>query len=283
MNDYEHGRTVGYVKGCRCEKCVDNHRRRCKSYNVRKHAHGGSTTVDAARAAVVLAEMAERMTLSEIGRALGTSHGWVSKVIRGDIKRINPDRERTVLRVGNHRPGGRTAVPALGTKRRLQALHAMGYTWVALAAETGYSVGGLKSVTRGEWDVVEARNAEAVRDAYERLSMVLPTSDDPHQRSAINSARNKSRRYGWPPPLAWNNPDDPAERPDAWHYKPATRLESFAELAERGAGVSEMCRRLELTRAALQKWCSNNGLSAEFRAACGREHNYSTSANGGAA
>jgi hypothetical protein len=174
---------------------------------------GGSTTVDAAPTAEILAAAAQRMSLSAVGRHLGTSHTWVAKVIRGDIKRINPERAALARSLRTYRPTDTSHVNPLGARRRLQALHALGYTWRALAVETGYSLTGLKAVIYSQFPVMEAANDQAIRDTYDRLSMILPTSDNQHVRSGIGAARNNARRRGWLPPLAWDDIDDPTEHP----------------------------------------------------------------------
>lgn len=270
--DHRHGTPAGRKAGCACAPCVAAHKRRCKEYQHKRLQMGGSTTVDATRAAAVLAQNAERMSLSAIGRALGTSHTWVAKVIRGDIKRISPARERDVLNLDGHQPADTSHVSALGPMRRLRALHSMGYSWTRLAEETGYSLSGLKAVAWGHWEVIEAHNATTIRALYDRLSLTLPTSDNQYVRSGIARARNNGRRQGWPPPLAWDDIDDPDEKPADWHYKPPARTEQFAALVERGATLGDVLRELRVGREALEKWCARNGLNREYSALVAAQH-----------
>lgn len=212
-NDKRHGTPAGRKAGCDCEPCVTAHNRRCKEYSLRARKMGGSTLVDASRARAVLIDTHRRMSYSAIARELGTAHTWVRAVVTGKIQRISPAREKVVLRLTSYWPDDTSHVSALGSIRRLQALHAFGYSWTRLAAETGYSLSGLKSVAHGQWEVVEARNAETIREVYERLSMTIPTSDDPHVRSGIQRARNNGRIKGWPVPMSWDDPDNPREMP----------------------------------------------------------------------
>lgn len=208
-----HGTQVAYSKhGCRCDVCATAHRRRCKAYRARSLAAGGSTTVDATPTAALLAAAAERMSMSSIGRRLGTSHSWVGKVIRGEIERISPARAAQVSReLPGHTPTDSSHVTAIGTIRRLQALHAIGYTWPRLATETGISLTGIKSIVYGKWTVIEGGTADRVRSAYERLAMRVPTSENRHVKGAITSARIASQRKGWPTPLAWDDIDTDPE------------------------------------------------------------------------
>lgn len=208
----EHGTVKAYCDGCRCTVCSAGHRRRCKDYRLRSVRLGGATTVDATESQAILAEAASRMSLSAIGRHLGTSHTWVARVIRGDIQRVAVARAGQIAAtLDGHDPTDTSHVAVTGTRRRLQALHALGYTWRHLADETGYSLTGLKGVIYGREHVVEARNAQRVREVYDRLSMTIPVGSDSHARGAILKAQRNAARRGWPPPLAWDDIDrDPA-------------------------------------------------------------------------
>lgn len=181
--------------------------RQHKQYLARAHAMGGSTLVPADKCADLIRHVHQRMSYCAMGRHLGLSHSYLRAIAVGKVKRISPENAQTITALATHRPTDSSHVAALGTARRLQALHALGYTWRTLAQETGYSLTGLKTVVYGKWDVVEARNAESVRLIYERLSMRLPVGQTPHEKSAISAARNAARKKGWPPPLAWDDPD----------------------------------------------------------------------------
>jgi len=185
-----------------------------KDYLLRARRMGGSTTVPADQARQVILDMYSRMSYAAIAKAIDSSHTYARKIAIGEIKRISPERQAAILRARRTMPGGTSHVAILGASRRLRALHALGYTWVRLAEETGYSITGLKSVIYQEWDVIEAHHDRAVQDAYDRLSMVLPVGVTPHEKTAIGAARTRARRNGWPPPLAWDNPDDPHEKHD---------------------------------------------------------------------
>lgn len=191
--------------------------RQHKQYLARAYAMGGSTTVPADQARKVLADLAETMSYSTIAAALGTSHTFVGRVIRGEIKRTSPERHAAIMSLaGTVQPKGGSQVPALGTTRRLQALHALGYSWVRIAEHTpGYSLTAIKNTGNGRVPTVKAKNARMIADVYERLSMRLPQPVDQYDAGAIAAARNAARRHGWVVPLAWDDPDDPNERPES--------------------------------------------------------------------
>ncbi|MFJ8746662.1 hypothetical protein ACIRL2_45905 [Embleya sp. NPDC127516] len=97
-----------------------------------------------------------------------------------------------------------SVVDATGTRRRLQALIALGWSRPALAEHTPRSAEMLGILARARH--VEARSALDIRDLYNRLSM----TPGPSRR-----ARAEGVQRGWPTPLAWDDHtiDDPDARP----------------------------------------------------------------------
>ena len=115
--------------------------------------------------------------------------------------------------------GEALTVDSTGTRRRIQALHAIGWTWAALAPELGITRSGVGLLARDRNQTSYASTAQRVAEVYERLCMVTPVG------SAAKRARTNAARQGWLPPLAWNDIDDPAEQPAKvirrdWHKGP---------------------------------------------------------------
>lgn len=190
---------------------------------------------------------------------------WHAQNTRREIARARDDRYRRRRYFNQQQP--LTNDPT-GCTRRLRALYALGWTWDAIAAEAGRTkhqvwriAHGVHCTDRGVYQAT----VQWVHDIYERLCMTRP------EGFSANRARNNAARKGWAPPLAWHDIDDPDEQPTGWEYKPADRAEVLRELAARGVGVSEVCRVLDLSRAALQKWCGNNDLSPLYRELVARE------------
>lgn len=147
-------------------------------------------------------------------------------------------------------------VPPLGTVRRVQALARLGWSSSELSRRLGHDRTYLaKVLTESK---IEATTALKVAELYADLSMTWCTTPTAGRTAA------EARAKGYPPPLAWNRIDDPNETPTGWEYTPPSRLEILIDLDEQGAGISEVCQRLGLSRDSLQKWCSNNGVSALF-------------------
>lgn len=99
-------------------------------------------------------------------------------------------------------------VDGTGTRRRVQALIAIGWPAHRLGAEMGLADG--KSVRQlGHGHKVTPPVAARVSRLYERLSMTPGPS-------AIS--RRRAQAAGWAPPLAWEHRDidDPKARPARW-------------------------------------------------------------------
>jgi len=111
-------------------------------------------------------------------------------------------------------------IDATGTRRRLQALIANGWSRSKLADEFG-----LHRLSVGRYlqrDLVYARTAVAVRDLYDRLWDVPPPEDTKWDRTAASAARREAREQGWPVPMDWDEDiDDPNARPAGARRSPA--------------------------------------------------------------
>ncbi|GAA2361023.1 hypothetical protein Cme02nite_38520 [Catellatospora methionotrophica] len=97
-------------------------------------------------------------------------------------------------------------VDALGVRRRIEALSAIGWSLAQQATEIGWDVRNLWAMMRRT--VVRAQTAVAVEEMYDRLSMT-PAPVGRGRTSALATAH----RNGWFPPLAWDDIDDPAAVP----------------------------------------------------------------------
>lgn len=107
---------------------------------------------------------------------------------------------------------------ATGTRRRIQALAAIGWSCSALAREMGCSGSQVSQIQLGTSARVLPSTADMVAEVYERLSMRVPKKEDVR-------VRNHARRNGWVPPLAWDNIDDPDEVPCLGADVPATEAD----------------------------------------------------------
>ena len=95
-------------------------------------------------------------------------------------------------------------VEAIGYTRRVQALRRIGWSIDSIAVSSGVGIGTIHRLLRGEVKVVRVATARRLDATFERLSMTV----GPSPVAATHAARE-----GHPPPLAWDDVDNPSERP----------------------------------------------------------------------
>lgn len=127
---------------------------------------------------------------------------------RPPTRRIRPDTERKILAIASVDVAAGVIIDSTGTVRRLRALHALGWTFTALAAEIGWTVQNLSTMLGAAR--VTRNTADLVTALYDRLSMTTAPDTPSASRSRRAAARN-----GWFTPLAWDDDaiDDPAAVP----------------------------------------------------------------------
>ena len=96
-------------------------------------------------------------------------------------------------------------VSAIGSRRRVQALAAMGWSLTEQAHRSGMCLQQVWQLAQTPKGVVTVSTDRKFRDLFEQLS----ATPGPSKRSRTAAAKN-----GWVPPLAWNDIDDPDEVPD---------------------------------------------------------------------
>ena len=112
---------------------------------------------------------------------------------------------------------------ATGTRRRLQALIALGYPAASLARRLEIDPRRVNCVVRGTTATVTSRMHAAVRDLYDQLWDVRPAQQTLAERRAAAAARALAASNGWPTPAGLDDDqiDDPAYRPRT-QWRPAT-------------------------------------------------------------
>ena len=154
--------------------------------------------------------------------------------------------------------GRPVTVPALGMRRRVQALQAIGWSQPRIAAAAGLSDKSLKdSLYRGE--SVYRSTHEAVTRAYERLSMTLPPENTSQEKRDATYSRTVAKKRGWLPPLAYDDAriDDPTYKPNAGTdrklYRTDDLLAEVDHLARAGESVERIAQRLGVSVEAIEK------------------------------
>lgn len=125
--------------------------------------------------------------------------------------------------------GERATVPAVGTIRRIQALVCMGWSMPTLSERLGAArPQTIQNLARKPHDAqIRVATAEKIRGLYDELSML-------HGPNRVGAARAITK--GWAPPLAWDDIDNPHEKPTG--FKVCGAPDCADEIAYRG-----LCRR----------------------------------------
>lgn len=217
---HEHGTRNAYVVDkCRCRPCRDAasayERRRAKD-----RAYGRDAYVDAAPARAHIQRLqAQGMGWKRIARAAGLNESVVWKIIYGDhsrnlapSRRVTPKTSEKILAVTLDLAPGAT-IDGTGTRRRLQALVAIGWSISELARRLDALPSNFGATIHGRKQVTVATATKA-RDLYEQL-WDTPAPPSGRHGSVPIRARNYAKRMGWVPPLAWDDEtiDDPAAAP----------------------------------------------------------------------
>ena len=112
---------------------------------------------------------------------------------------------------------------ATGTRRRLQALIAVGHPPAALAHRLGIAPRAVTRIVCGTVATISPDLRAGVCELYDRLWDVAPPEQTLTERKAAAAARALAAGRGWPAPMGLDDSriDDPAYRPRA-HWRPTT-------------------------------------------------------------
>jgi len=268
MTGRGHGTRAAYVAGCHCTPCTkanrtaENNRHRMIAYGT------WQPYVDAGPARQHVRLLASQgIGWKRAADLAGVSTGAVSKLLYGGpgdrppSRRIRPETAAAILAVQPSRAalGGKTHVDATGTRRRLQALVAIGWSQAKLARRLGMLPSNFSDVMGRE--NVTAATARAVSALYDELWATPPAEPGQREKISASRARNSARAAGWAPPLAWDEEaiDDPEAGPaEGWQRtrdvpRGAVLVAEAAELSEMGVALHFAAERLGVPARTLER------------------------------
>lgn len=103
---------------------------------------------------------------------------------------------------------GEQMVPAIGTRRRIRALKALGFSGSEIGDHLRITYQAVHKLETSKAAKVYAPTSRSVAALYEQLSLARPIG--PHSQRI----RNHAARLGYALPWQWFDIDDPAEIPD---------------------------------------------------------------------
>jgi hypothetical protein len=146
------------------------------------------------------------MTTVKHAECTARYHGHYWTVARGCCCPQALDAYRDYRRA--RRRGQQLVIDATGTRRRVQALAAMGYGAEHIAQISGVSERTIRQMYTSQSSRITARKATAINATYNRLR---------HTPGPSQLARARARNRGWPDPAyweAWGDIDTPEPPPD---------------------------------------------------------------------
>lgn len=248
---------------CRCAPCRTANTRYVKRRNVAL-ATGRNYRVPAAPVRAHVAELRASMSTQAIVDATGLS--------RTAIEKLTPDRATvardTALRLlalqpATTRDNGK--VDACGVRRRLQALHALGWSFTALGRHLDASPQLVRRWAHAQHVTTETR--ARIVAVYDHL-----WNTEPPQGKGATRSRSHAIRHGWPPPVAWdedgpNGIDRPDAVPQGVQTGPRTRhghtADLLADAIHGGASLGDLEPRFGMTWTAIEKALHRAGYYAE--------------------
>lgn len=156
------------------------------------------------------------------------------------------------------------SVPSIGVQRRVRALMRLGWSGKQIAQAAGWSSEQClqyamkkESCLRGTW--------LKVAEAYDRMSMTLPPERTSKEKWQVSRTRGHAERSGWPPPLAWDNIDDPNEHPKGVGA-PKGRLPHEVDRVrvERLVALERIPSTRAEKEAAMARWIAGGGSEKSF-------------------
>ncbi|MDQ3383539.1 MAG: zonular occludens toxin domain-containing protein [Actinomycetota bacterium] len=236
---HEHGTRLAYVLDrCRCPQCSQANRIEAQRRST-AIAYGTWTgLVDAAPVRAHVQQLrAAGVSLQRLSVLSGVGYGALSALVYGDPSRGQPpsrqvrsDTRGRLLAVRADTPAlpaGRR-VPAVGTRRRLQALAAVGWSLPVLALRVGRTPRNLRRTLTSP--TVTVGTARSITVLYDELRHLTPPRRTPQERAGAEQARTYARQHGWLPPRAWDDIDsDPdSDEQDLDIEEPADVLDEIA-------------------------------------------------------
>ena len=242
-----YGSKAGTWAPCRCKACARVHSLACKRRRLARQK-GAQLLVPREQIIGHLQKLVRSgMSKQLIARRAGVSSSTVGYLINGRSKSCQWEKAARLLAV---KPGDFDDTcmrPAVGTRRRIQALYAMGHNATVIARACGLSIGTVRDLSSGERERVDESTAGAIRCAYSVMSR--------QQGSSVQS-RRRAERKGWLDPTWWEDYghiDDPAFDPASAEQGlsrnelGAVRREEIAHLGSFGLSDDEIAARMGLS------------------------------------
>ena len=243
------GRPRYGIAGCKCQPCRDA---KVKADALRALANmsGRPVRVPAAPVAAHIRSLLDAgMGWVRIGQAAHSSSCTIARILNGQelVRRTVAERLLAV----KYRPAPGRTIDATGTRRRIQALIAIGHTITGIAEESGVDHSVINDILNGVANV-RGVTYDRIAATYDWLAAQPPVTD---RKSAVTASRNRAVREGWHDPQWWEDMgdiDDPDFDPTAAERElnrdelAAHRRAEIEHLASFNLDIHEIAARLDM-------------------------------------
>jgi transcriptional regulator with XRE-family HTH domain len=248
---------------CRCPSCKAGRARDERNRVTRARAGLTQEFVPSITLVSHLMELrGEGWKYADIEAVSGVSVPSISRIMRGVTANVERETADAILGTLPHMrlraPEARRIDPT-GTRRRLQALVAMGWTFWELSARMGHARTWALNVTRS--GTVTRKTRDTVAALYEELWHAEPPQSTTVERSSYRRSRTLAKRHGWPGPLGWDDIDtDPEPEEEGPTQTPGeSLLEDVAWLLDSGESPLVVAHRLGRKPGSIAKLAARNG------------------------
>ena len=227
---------------CTCDDCKAWMQRLRK-----KHEMGAPIAADhQAASAAAWAVMDDLQRLGWTQAAIASATGIPTRAIYTAVLRRSTWSTRNARRILAHAPWPTAgSFSALGSRRRLRALAALGWSLPELADRFDMPAMTLSVIRSGKTVLVHAHVAAQIRDMYDALHMTPGPS---------GITRRAAEKRGWHAPLAWDQIDEPNEMPRSGRReRGAFDLDDWMHLVRFGEDPTRAAKRFGVTANAIEK------------------------------
>lgn len=188
---------------CRCPLCKAAHNRACHQRAL-AHSAGQPPLYPCEPLLQHIQKLqAAGMSRDLIARQAEVSHSTIKYIAIGLTKRCRRAAALRILAVSPNDFDLQARHPTLGSRRRVQALYAIGHNHEAIGASAALSASSVSKLANGHSQYLDARTVDALRRAYAELST---------RSGASVKSRSLAAQRGWPGPAYWD--DEDFENPD---------------------------------------------------------------------
>ena len=263
--DHKHGltSTCYVVHLCGCRACMDGNARRRRdryrllAYGRYQDAHQPIEPIRQHLQALVDTGMIpERIAISA-----GVGGATVRRLLNSETARVVTGataRKLLAVTPDSSTLAAQGRVNGRGTRRRLQALAAIGWNHHEIARRLGYPRWKVNKALEGAY--VDIRVHDDIAALYDELWDQQPPTHTRAQRVGRSYALTVARRHGWLPPLAWDDIDTDPAPPTAGQEPLLDEIAIALALAGQNVRLTRDAR-LEATRRGTERGLSLTQLS----------------------